>query len=61
MVAPGVWAAGTIQCADNADGITFRIYDVRGEEKKNLQDSYLLQRCEQVSDGEFANDRMLLS
>ncbi|WP_425855820.1 hypothetical protein [Aeromonas veronii] len=31
MVAPGVWAAGTIQCADNADGITFRIYDVRGE------------------------------
>lgn len=31
MVAPGVWAAGTIQCADNADGTTFRIYDVRGE------------------------------
>ena len=36
------------------------IYDVRGEEKKNLQVSDLLQRFEQVSDGEFANDRMLL-
>lgn len=31
MVAPGVWAAGSVQCADNADGTTFRIYDVRGE------------------------------
>lgn len=31
MVAPGVWAAGAVQCADNADGTTFRIYDVRGE------------------------------
>lgn len=31
MVAPGVWTAGSIQCADNADGTTFRIYDVRGE------------------------------
>ncbi|WP_421236749.1 phage tail protein [Aeromonas jandaei] len=31
MVAPDVWAAGTICCADNADGTTFRIYDVRGE------------------------------
>lgn len=31
MVAPGAWQAGTIQCADNADGSTFRIYDVRGE------------------------------
>ncbi|WP_417343901.1 ABC transporter ATP-binding protein [Gemmiger formicilis] len=37
------------------------IYDVRSEEKKNLQVSDLLQRFEQVSDGEFANDRMLLS
>lgn len=37
------------------------IYDVRGEEKKNLQVSDLLQRFEQVSDGELANDRMLLS
>ena len=37
------------------------IYDVRGEEKKSLQVSDLLQRFEQVSDGEFANDRMLLS
>ena len=37
------------------------IYDVRGEEKKNLQVSDLLKRFEQVSDGEFANDRMLLS
>ena len=31
MVALGVWSAGAIQCADNADGSTFRIYDVRGE------------------------------
>ena len=30
------------------------IYDVRGEEKKNLQVSDLLKRFEQVSDGEFA-------
>ena len=37
------------------------IYDVKGEEKKNLQVSDLLQRFEQVSDGGFANDRMLLS
>ena len=31
------------------------------EGKKNLQVSDLLQRFEQVSDGGFANDRMLLS
>ena len=31
MVAVGVWAAGTIAVADNADGTTFRIFDVRGE------------------------------
>lgn len=31
MVAPGVWEAGSIQCADNADGATFRVFDVRGE------------------------------
>ena len=31
MVAPGVWTAGAIQFADNADGTTFRIYDVRAE------------------------------
>lgn len=31
MVAPNVWLTGTIQCADNPDGTTFRIYDVRGE------------------------------
>ena len=37
------------------------IYDVRGEEKANLQVSDLLQLFEQVSDGGFANDRMLLS
>lgn len=37
------------------------IYDVKGEEKANLHVSDLLQRFEQVSDGEFANDRMLLS
>ena len=37
------------------------IYDVRGEEKAALQVADLLARFEQVSDGEFANDRMLLS
>lgn len=37
------------------------IYDVRGEEKAALKVSDLLARFEQVSDGSFANDRMLLS
>ena len=31
MVAAGAWVAGTIAVADNADGTTFRLYDVRGE------------------------------
>ena len=37
------------------------IYDVRGEEKAGLPVSDLLARFEKVSDGEFANDRLLLS
>lgn len=37
------------------------IYDVAGEEKKNLQVSDLLAKFGQASGGEFANDRMLLS
>ena len=37
------------------------IYDVRGEEKANLQVSDLLQRFEQVSGDSLDNDRMLLS
>ena len=37
------------------------IYDVSGEEKANLQVSDLLAKFEAVSNGEFANDRMLLS
>ena len=37
------------------------IYDVRGEEKKNLQVSDLLEKFGQASGGEFANDRMMLS
>ncbi len=37
------------------------IYDVCGEEKKNLTVNDLLMKFEQNSDGEFANDRMLLS
>lgn len=37
------------------------IYDVRGEEKKNLKVSDLLAKFEEVSGGTFANDRMLLS
>lgn len=37
------------------------IYDVSGEEKKNLKVSDLLQKFEQASGGEFANDRMMLA
>lgn len=37
------------------------IYDVSGEEKKNLHVSDLLAKFEQASGGEFANDRMMLS
>ena len=37
------------------------IYDVAGEEKKNLQVSDLLAKFQIASGGEFANDRMMLS
>ena len=37
------------------------IYDVSGEKKKNLKVSDLLAKFEEVSGGEFANDRMMLS
>ena len=37
------------------------IYDVQGEEKKNLKVSDLLAKFEQASNGTFANDRMLLA
>ena len=37
------------------------IYDVAGEEKKNLKVSQLLDKFEQVSGEEFANDRMMLA
>lgn len=37
------------------------IYDVRGEEKKKLKVSDLLAKFEEVSGGEFSNDRMILS
>lgn len=36
------------------------IYDVKGEEKKNLKVSDLLQKFEKASGSEFANDRMIL-
>lgn len=36
------------------------IYDVSGEEKKNLHVSDLLAKFEEASGGEFANDRMML-
>ena len=36
------------------------IYDIKGEEKKNLHVKDLLQKFEEVSGGELANDRMLL-
>ena len=37
------------------------IYDVAGKEKKNLKVADLLAKFEEVSGGEFANDRMMLS
>lgn len=37
------------------------IYDVAGEEKKQLHVSDLLAKFEEVSGGEFANDRMMLT
>lgn len=37
------------------------IYDVEGDEKKNLKVSDLLQKFDDASAGEFANDRMLLA
>ena len=36
------------------------IYDVSGEEKKNLHVSDLLKKFEEASGEEFANDRMML-
>ena len=36
------------------------IYDVAGEEKKRLDVNDLLDKFEQASHGEFANDRMML-
>lgn len=37
------------------------IYDVSGDEKKNLQVKDLLQKFEEAAGGELDNDRMLLS
>ena len=37
------------------------IYDVVGEEKKNLEVSQLLEKFEQAAGEEFANDRMMLN
>ena len=37
------------------------IYDVSGEEKKNLKVSDLLVKFEQASGSQFANDRMMLT
>lgn len=37
------------------------IYDVSGEEKKNLKVKDLLAKFEEASGGEFANDRMMLA
>ncbi len=37
------------------------IYDVEGEEKKQLKVADLLEKFEQASGGEFANDRMMLA
>ena len=37
------------------------IYDVAGQEKKNLEVEDLLKKFEEASGKEFANDRMMLS
>lgn len=37
------------------------IYDVAGEEKKNLTVGDLLRKFEEASGGELANDRMMLN
>ncbi len=37
------------------------IYDIKGEEKRQLKVSDLLAKFEEASNGEFANDRMMLS
>ena len=37
------------------------IYDVKGEEKRNLTVEDLLKKFEQASGEQFANDRMMLS
>lgn len=37
------------------------IYDVQGDEKQNLKVKDLLEKFEQASGGEFANDRMMLA
>ena len=37
------------------------IYDVRGEEKKNLTVDDLLKKFAEASGKEFANDRMMLA
>ena len=37
------------------------IYDVAGEEKKNLEVYQLLEKFEQAAGEEFANDRMMLN
>lgn len=37
------------------------IYDVAGEEKKKLKVADLLQKFEEASGGNFANDRMMLA
>ena len=39
MVAAGVWSAGRIAVADNADGTTFKVFDVRGEFPRAWDDS----------------------
>jgi putative ABC transport system ATP-binding protein len=36
------------------------IYEVSGEEKKNLRRDDLLRKFDEASGGEFSNDRMLL-
>lgn len=53
-VAVGSWLAGNLQIADNADGVTFRIWDIRGETVSIFDDGR--GRDSSATFGTFAGD-----